>query len=161
VLASKFSVLVVFWSFFTAFHLVLVGGFIRCFFHSVGKTHRKKTPLASAEKATQWTASLWIKRCRSITEDNAGYTVNACVHCNTTNYMRLYMTTLSVRVTDCLASELAQVAKESERPKSFIIQKALEAYLEDYADLQIALDRLRDTSDSVVSSKEMRASLGL
>jgi len=71
------------------------------------------------------------------------------------------MTTLSVRVTDFLASELEQVAKESERPKSFIIQKALEAYLEDYADLQIALDRLRDTSDSVVSSKEMRASLGL
>ena len=49
------------------------------------------------------------------------------------------MTTISVRVTDTLAGELEAVAKEAERPKSFIIQKALEAYLEDYADLQIAL----------------------
>ena len=30
------------------------------------------------------------------------------------------------------------------------------AYAEDYADLQIALDRLHDQSDPVVSSKEMR-----
>jgi RHH-type rel operon transcriptional repressor/antitoxin RelB len=71
------------------------------------------------------------------------------------------MTTLSVRVTDTLAGELEDVAKEAERPKSFIIQKALEAYLEDYADLQIALDRLRDTSDAVVSGKDLRKSLGL
>ncbi|MBU0679718.1 MAG: ribbon-helix-helix domain-containing protein [Verrucomicrobia bacterium] len=71
------------------------------------------------------------------------------------------MTTISVRVTDTLAGELDNVAREAERPKSFIIQKAIEAYLEDYADLQIALDRLRDTSDAVVSGKDMRKSLGL
>lgn len=71
------------------------------------------------------------------------------------------MTTISVRVTDTLAEELEAVAKDAERPRSFIIQKAIEAYLEDYADLQIALDRLRDTSDAVVSSKDMRKSLGL
>lgn len=71
------------------------------------------------------------------------------------------MTTLSVRVTDTLAGKLAKVAKESERPKSFIIQKALETYLEDYADLQIALNRLRDSTDTVISSKDMRKSLGL
>ena len=71
------------------------------------------------------------------------------------------MATISVRVTDALAGELENVAKEAERPKSFIIQKAIEAYLADYADLQIALDRLRDTSDAVVSSKNMREALGL
>jgi len=71
------------------------------------------------------------------------------------------MTTISVRVTDALADELENVAKEAERSKSFIIQKAIEAYLEDYADLQIALDRLRDTSDGVVGSKDLRDSLGL
>jgi RHH-type rel operon transcriptional repressor/antitoxin RelB len=71
------------------------------------------------------------------------------------------MTTLSVRVTDTLAGKLAKVAKESERPKSFIIQKALETYLEDFADLQIALNRLRDSTDTVISSKDMRKSLGL
>ncbi len=71
------------------------------------------------------------------------------------------MTTLSVRVTEDLAGRLAKVAKESERPKSFIIQKALETYLDDYADLQIALDRLHDSTDTVVSSRDMRKSLGL
>ena len=71
------------------------------------------------------------------------------------------MTTISVRLKDEVAGELHNVAQESERPKSFIIQKAIEAYLDDYADLQISLDRLRDTSDLVVSSKEMRNSLGL
>lgn len=71
------------------------------------------------------------------------------------------MTTLSVRVADTLAGKLAKVAKESERSKSFIIQKALERYLEDYADLQIALNRLSDAADPVVSGKDMRKSLGL
>lgn len=71
------------------------------------------------------------------------------------------MTTISVRMPDVLAGELEKVAREAERPKSFLIQKAVEAYLEDYADLQIALDRLRDTSDGALSSGDMRKSLGL
>jgi len=71
------------------------------------------------------------------------------------------MTTLSVRVTDTLAGKLAKAAKQSERSKSFIIQKALETYLEDYADLQIAMTRLRDSTDIVISSKDMRKSLGI
>lgn len=39
--------------------------------------------------------------------------------------------------------------------------KMLESYIDDYADLQVALDRLHDVADPVVSSKEMRKSLGL
>jgi len=71
------------------------------------------------------------------------------------------MTTVSVRLPDPLAKKLAGVAKDAERSKSFIIQKAIESYLDDHADLQIALDRLRDSSDAVISSKDMRKSLGL
>lgn len=70
-------------------------------------------------------------------------------------------TAISVRLPEALASRLDSIAKETERPRSFIIQKALETYIEDYADLQIALDRLHDQSDTVVSSEEMRKSLGL
>jgi len=33
--------------------------------------------------------------------------------------------------------------------------------MEDYADLQVALDRLRDQTDPVVSGKELRKSLDL
>ena len=71
------------------------------------------------------------------------------------------MATMSVRIPDKLAKRIAGVAREAERTKSFIIQKAIEAYLDDYADLQIALDRLRDPTDQVVTGRELRKSLGL
>ena len=70
-------------------------------------------------------------------------------------------TAVSIRLPDALAKELKHIASESERPRSFHIQKALEFYIEDFADVQIALDRLRDQKDSVLSGREMRKSLGL
>jgi len=68
---------------------------------------------------------------------------------------------VSVRLPDRLAAELAEVASATERSKSFVIQKALEAYLEEQADLQIALDRLNDPSDAAISLEGMRSELGL
>lgn len=65
-------------------------------------------------------------------------------------------TAISVRVPDELAKQLSEIAKETERPKSFHVQKALEAYLDELADLQVAIDRLHDTSDPVMSLEEMR-----
>ena len=70
-------------------------------------------------------------------------------------------TAISVRLPKDLADQLDGIAKETDRPRSFIIQKALESYIEDFADLQIALDRLRDKGDAIISGKEMRKSLGL
>jgi RHH-type rel operon transcriptional repressor/antitoxin RelB len=68
-------------------------------------------------------------------------------------------TAISVRVPDELTSRLSEIAQETERPKSFQVQKALEAYLADLADLQVAYDRLTDTTDSVISFEEMRKEL--
>ncbi len=68
---------------------------------------------------------------------------------------------ISVRISDDLASKLSEIAKETERSKSFHVQKALEVYLADLADLQVALDRLHDTSDPVVTVDEMRKELEL
>ena len=65
-------------------------------------------------------------------------------------------TPMSVRLPDPLAKELDQVAKTTERSRSYHIQKALECYLEEQADLQISLDRLRDVKDPVVSLKDMK-----
>jgi RHH-type rel operon transcriptional repressor/antitoxin RelB len=70
-------------------------------------------------------------------------------------------TALSVRIPDELASQLSEIARETERPKSFHIQKAIEAYLTEIADLQVAIDRLHDTSDPVISVKDMRKELEL
>ena len=70
-------------------------------------------------------------------------------------------TALSVRLPDILAKELSNAALTMERPKSFLIQKALENYLHEQADLQIGLERLRDTSDPVISLDEMRKEIGI
>jgi len=70
-------------------------------------------------------------------------------------------TAVSIRLPDAVAKRLGRVAKETERSRSFVITKAVETYLDDTADFQIAMDRLRDTSDPVVSSSDMRNSLGL
>lgn len=68
---------------------------------------------------------------------------------------------ISVRLPKVLANQLDSIARETERPRSYIIQEALESYIEDYADLQVALDRLHDKTDPVISDKELRKSLGL
>lgn len=70
-------------------------------------------------------------------------------------------TAISVRLPKVIADQLSSIAEETERPRSYIIQKALEAYIDDYADLQVALDRLHNKTDPVVSGKDLRKSLGL
>ena len=67
---------------------------------------------------------------------------------------------ISIRLPDDLVTRLAEISKETERPKSFHIEKALETYIQEYADLQIALDRLNDPDDEVISSKKMWELLG-
>ncbi len=68
---------------------------------------------------------------------------------------------VSIRLPDDIAEQLDSIAKDAERPRSFIIQKAIESYLEEYADLQVALDRMRDRSDAIISGDELRKSLDL
>ena len=68
---------------------------------------------------------------------------------------------ISVRVSDELALKLSEIAEETERPKSFHIQKALESYLSEIADLQVAYDRFHDTSDPVISIEDIRKELEL
>ena len=67
----------------------------------------------------------------------------------------------TIELPEQLALELEGVVRATNQAKSFHLQKALELYLEEYADLQVALDRLEDSSDPVVSLEEMRQKLGL
>lgn len=68
---------------------------------------------------------------------------------------------ISVRLPDKVAKALEELAKVTERSKTFLIRKALESYLAEYADYQIALDRLRNKDDAVISGAELRKRLGL
>ena len=58
------------------------------------------------------------------------------------------------RPTKEIKKKLIEVAKITDRPKSFIIKKALEIYLNDYIDYQIALDRLNDKDDNILTNEE-------
>lgn len=62
----------------------------------------------------------------------------------------------SVRLPDEDAEALDKLAAATDRSKSYIVQKAVESYLAEYADYRIALDRLRDRDDQVVSGAELR-----
>ena len=68
---------------------------------------------------------------------------------------------VSIRLPDDIAERLEHLSNEIHRNKTYIIKSALEKYLDEYADYQIALDRLRDKDDSIVSSDEMRKSLDI
>ena len=67
---------------------------------------------------------------------------------------------VSVRLPDKTARALEKLSKMTDRPKTYFIEKALESYLAEYADYQVALDRLRDKDDPVISSAELRKRIG-
>ena len=66
---------------------------------------------------------------------------------------------ISIRLPEELMRELKVVADATERSRTSIIRKAIESYLQ--VDYQIALERLRDKEDEIISSKEMREQLAL
>ena len=69
-------------------------------------------------------------------------------------------TSMSIRLPDQTAKALQDLAVATDRPKTYFVLKALEAYLDEYADYQVALDRLMDERDPIVASTELRRRLG-
>lgn len=68
---------------------------------------------------------------------------------------------ITIRIPDELDAELEQHARDVDRKKSYIIRKAAELYLQEYADYVIALERQRDKDDLIISADEMRKRLGI
>ena len=69
------------------------------------------------------------------------------------------MSQITARVPDELVEALDAAAEELKRSRADIIRHALERYLEDYDDLEVALDRLRDPADPVLDWDEVRQEL--
>ncbi len=63
---------------------------------------------------------------------------------------------LSIRMSDSMADRLERLSKEINRSKAYIIKSALQKYFDEYADYQVALDRIRNKEDRIISSEEMR-----
>ncbi len=70
-------------------------------------------------------------------------------------------TAVSIRLSDEIAHELEGLAMTIERSKTYIIRKAIESYLREYADYLVAIERLNDKDDEIISSDEMRNRLAL
>lgn len=68
---------------------------------------------------------------------------------------------LTIRIPDDIARRLDALARSLDRPKSYIVKKAMESYLDEYSDYLIALDRIRDKDDAIISSEELRRRLAL
>ncbi len=70
-------------------------------------------------------------------------------------------TAVSIRLSDEIARELEGLARTIERSKTYIIRKAIESYLREYADYLVAIERLNDKDDEIISGDEMRNRLAL
>jgi RHH-type transcriptional regulator, rel operon repressor / antitoxin RelB len=62
---------------------------------------------------------------------------------------------VSVRLPEDVAKRLDALAKSLDRPKTYLVTKALREYLEEYEDYLVALHRLNDKDDKIVSGKEL------
>ena len=69
------------------------------------------------------------------------------------------MNQITARVPDALVDALDAAAAELKRSRAEIVRQALERYLEDFDDLTVALERLRDPADPVLDWDHVRHEL--
>ncbi len=60
-----------------------------------------------------------------------------------------------------LAKRLSGLAKATHRSEKFYVTAALNTYLDDYVDAQIAKDRFNDPDSRLISGKELRSRLSV
>ncbi len=66
---------------------------------------------------------------------------------------------ISLRLPAELEKAVRELSRAMDRPKTYLICKAIETYIRDYAEYQIALDRLHDKDDAILSSAELKKRL--
>jgi len=69
------------------------------------------------------------------------------------------MTSFSIDLADDTATALREIAEETEETPDTLIRRAVEELVADYIDGRIALQRLADPSDPMISSEELRRRL--
>ena len=83
------------------------------------------------------------------------------LHCVIVILVMNMSTAVSIRLPDDVVRGIEELAASLERSKTYVIRKAIESYLKEYADYLIALERLRDKDDEIISGSELRERLGL
>ena len=69
------------------------------------------------------------------------------------------MMQVTARVPDSVIETLDAAAAELKRSRADVIRQALERYAEDYLDVGIALERLRDPTDPVLDWDDVKREL--
>ncbi len=68
---------------------------------------------------------------------------------------------LSVRLDEEIEKELKEAASVLGRSQAWIIRQAVRYYLDELADLEIAMDRLRDPTAKWIDHEDAKRELGL
>ena len=69
------------------------------------------------------------------------------------------MSQVTARLPDELVKALDDAARVLKRSRAEVIRQAIERYIEDFDDLSVAIDRLRDPSDPVLDWDDVRRDL--
>ena len=65
------------------------------------------------------------------------------------------MITITFKVPETVDVALKGLCRDTQRPKSFFLRRALEDFLQEKALYQKALDRLNDDTDKIISADKM------
>ena len=68
---------------------------------------------------------------------------------------------IGVRLDRELEKKLEKLARKTHRSKSYYVREALRLYLDEIEDYELALERLHNPRDKVISAEEMWRRLGL
>ena len=66
---------------------------------------------------------------------------------------------ITARLPDTVVDALDAVASRLKRSRAEIVRQAIERYLEDFDDLSVAIERLRDPNDPVMDWDQVRREL--
>ena len=69
------------------------------------------------------------------------------------------MSQITARIPDDVLESLDNAAKTLHRSRADIIRQAIESYLEDFDDIAVSIERLRDPSDETVDCDEAKRAL--
>ena len=69
------------------------------------------------------------------------------------------MTQITARLPDSVVEALDAAASQLRRSRAEIVRQAIERYLEDFDDLSVAIERLRDPNDPVLDWDQVRGEL--
>ena len=73
--------------------------------------------------------------------------------------MSTLMSQVTARLPDVVLESLDAAAAKLNRSRAEIIRQAIERYLDDFDDLSVALERLRDPNDPVLEWDEVKRDL--